>query len=618
MEHIIDVTIKDKVAYCSGARYVCGNSDYVIHFDFDDEWTEFETKTARFKCEKGYFDIVFSGDVCAVPVITDTDFFSVGVYAGNIHTTTPAHVRVYKSILCGDMDPYVGPPGKDGVGIQSVEQTTTSTEDGGINIVTVTKTDGEASTFEVRNGSRGGVGPAGADGKDGKSAYAYAVEGGYTGTEAEFAEKMAAPLPGVDDTLTKPGQAADAAKVGEELRLLSDENVRSAELDEDNVVSFKNSAGLVLFTLDLSELGTPASYGNLVLSAESLTIAEGGTGDFTVALDSAPSANQIVYLAVSDNTRLSVSPATLTFTPENWNTPQTVTVSSAQDDDNVDDSITVRLTSKNVDGKQLVVTVSDNYYVPQLVTDGLVLHFDYSGTDRSSDIITDLAGGVTASGWSTTIPGANGVIGATKPITVDTSTEAWANFVAEMKGSTEGFTIEQFASGFGKTFNFTGANNVADKAMVSNLSSYPGSTFFILTPAIYYKNQSNESVYASYSVDGVILLSDGSKIAPNTNSDLLKKLPNWNNYAHTVIRFYPDGTCKRTINGCQYESDGVISDFASFDFDAMFSKFYILPSCDEIEERWYKTQRIYNRILTEDEIKNNETVEASKLVLSTF
>ena len=109
MEHIIDVIIKDKVASCSGARYVCGNSDYVIHFDFDDEWTEFETKTARFKCEKGYVDVVFSGDVCAVPVITDTDLFSVGVYAGNIHTTTPAYVRAYKSILCGDMGPYDPP-----------------------------------------------------------------------------------------------------------------------------------------------------------------------------------------------------------------------------------------------------------------------------------------------------------------------------------------------------------------------------------------------------------------------------------------------------------------------------------------------------------------------------
>lgn len=60
-------------------------------------------------------------------------------------------------------------------------------------------------------------------GADGKSAYAYAVEGGYTGTEAEFSARMAAPLPVVDDTLTRPGQPADAAKVGEELRSLSEE-----------------------------------------------------------------------------------------------------------------------------------------------------------------------------------------------------------------------------------------------------------------------------------------------------------------------------------------------------------------------------------------------------------
>ena len=133
-----------------------------------------------------------------------------------------------------------GPQGKTGVGIQSVEQTTTSTEDGGTNIVTVTKTDGTSSTFQVKNGSKGSTGPTGADGTDGapgadgqdgttptigdngnwyigdtdtgkpsrgeigpagadgttgadgKSAYAYAVEGGYTGTELEFKDKLAA------------------------------------------------------------------------------------------------------------------------------------------------------------------------------------------------------------------------------------------------------------------------------------------------------------------------------------------------------------------------------------------------------------------------------------------
>lgn len=65
-------------------------------------------------------------------------------------------------------DGAAGAPGKDGVGIQSVDQTTTSTDDGGTNIITVTKSDGSSSTFQVRNGSKGSTGPAGADGAPGK------------------------------------------------------------------------------------------------------------------------------------------------------------------------------------------------------------------------------------------------------------------------------------------------------------------------------------------------------------------------------------------------------------------------------------------------------------------
>lgn len=57
-------------------------------------------------------------------------------------------------------------------------------------------------------------------GADGKSAYAYAVEGGFTGTEAEFSDKMAAEIPTVDSTLTQSGQAADAKAVGDALAVL--------------------------------------------------------------------------------------------------------------------------------------------------------------------------------------------------------------------------------------------------------------------------------------------------------------------------------------------------------------------------------------------------------------
>ena len=101
-----------------------------------------------------------------------------------------------------------GPAGADGVGIQSVEQTTTSTEDGGTNVVTVTKTDGTSSTFQVRNGGKGDKGA------DGKSAYQYAQEGGYTGTEAEFAEKLAQEqLTGTTIELT-PTQVYEAVSAG--------------------------------------------------------------------------------------------------------------------------------------------------------------------------------------------------------------------------------------------------------------------------------------------------------------------------------------------------------------------------------------------------------------------
>lgn len=60
-----------------------------------------------------------------------------------------------------------GEDGEDGVGIASVKQTTTSSADGGTNVVTVTLSNGTTSTFNVRNGSKGSNGTNGTNGKDG-------------------------------------------------------------------------------------------------------------------------------------------------------------------------------------------------------------------------------------------------------------------------------------------------------------------------------------------------------------------------------------------------------------------------------------------------------------------
>ena len=54
--------------------------------------------------------------------------------------------------------------GEDGVGIESIVQTTTSTADGGENVMTITLTNGNKSTFTVKNGSPGSDGTDGNDG----------------------------------------------------------------------------------------------------------------------------------------------------------------------------------------------------------------------------------------------------------------------------------------------------------------------------------------------------------------------------------------------------------------------------------------------------------------------
>ena len=54
-----------------------------------------------------------------------------------------------------------------GIGIESLEQTTISTDDSGINVWTATLTDGSTYQFEVRNGQRGEKGLQGAPGEKG-------------------------------------------------------------------------------------------------------------------------------------------------------------------------------------------------------------------------------------------------------------------------------------------------------------------------------------------------------------------------------------------------------------------------------------------------------------------
>lgn len=97
----IDISIKDKIAMQTGGApfIVRDNSDYVINFTFDAEWAEETAKTARFALQGGgYIDVPFTGSSVAVPVISTGRIVNVGVFAGNLHTTTSAILSLVPSI----------------------------------------------------------------------------------------------------------------------------------------------------------------------------------------------------------------------------------------------------------------------------------------------------------------------------------------------------------------------------------------------------------------------------------------------------------------------------------------------------------------------------------------
>ena len=68
----------------------------------------------------------------------------------------------------------------------------------------------------------------------------------------------------------------------------------------------------------------------IIVSTPSLEMAQGTRRTYTVMLGSKPAANVSVAIAGAPR-NVTVSPAPLPFTPDNWSTPRTVTVHAAAD-----------------------------------------------------------------------------------------------------------------------------------------------------------------------------------------------------------------------------------------------------------------------------------------------
>ena len=80
----------------------------------------------------------------------------------------------------------------------------------------------------------------------------------------------------------------------------------------------------------------------LILSPTSATLIEGGeAATYTVALTTLPTAAVTVMVSNPDEDAVTVSPVSLTFTPSDWNAPQTVTLDAVLDTDLRDEVVTI-------------------------------------------------------------------------------------------------------------------------------------------------------------------------------------------------------------------------------------------------------------------------------------
>ena len=125
-----------------------------------------------------------------------------------------------------------------------------------------------------------------------------------------------------------------------------------------------------------SEVGSPLTLriadddeAGVVVSPAALTLAEGGTTTYTVALASEPTGSVAVTVS-SDNEDVTAG-GPLTFTASDWSTAQTVTVTAAQDGNATDDTATLTNTAEGggYDGEtaDVAVTVTDDDTAPTAI-----------------------------------------------------------------------------------------------------------------------------------------------------------------------------------------------------------------------------------------------------------
>ena len=135
----------------------------------------------------------------------------------------------------------------------------------------------------------------------------------------------------------------------------------------DAVGLFRDAAGKVLQPTNYNYEATNNSAAESQIQSphlepsprSGLTVLEGGSATFTLWTPFHATGDRTVTFSTYPSGKLTVSPSTLTLTPENYRTPQTVTVTAAEDDDSY--NYWTRITMSGVGPDlALLVVIDDN------------------------------------------------------------------------------------------------------------------------------------------------------------------------------------------------------------------------------------------------------------------
>ncbi len=120
----------------------------------------------------------------------------------------------------------------------------------------------------------------------------------------------------------------------------------------------------------------------VTVNPTALNISEGGSATYTVVLDSKPTHDVTVTPTSGDEGAASFAPASYTFTPSDWNSARTFTVSGAADDDAEDESVTISHAALSADAGYNEIAVAS---VAVTVADTTPTNFSISGTAAAAE-----------------------------------------------------------------------------------------------------------------------------------------------------------------------------------------------------------------------------------------